>query len=293
MKLWKKLHLPLWLAAAVLVFALLFLCDVLTSVHLDYFFDFVGYGGTFAYHSLGRYLYWGLMLFGFGLTLVLGWFRRKQYGLCSWAAVVIPLAFFLLAFVGGKLLYLLENIHTVLVYGIGLDGMSLFGAIFLVLAAGAVAGKCSPLSMGTLLDYCTPFGLILLACVRMGCFFQGCCGGITFWLSNSTPLILPVQLMEVVLDLILLELCFRLETSHFRQGLLYPVFLMGYGAVRFLLEFLRNTPKEWLVFSNGQIFALVSILLGVLLYRHFQKQAALAAKSARRGRKASRTGQKS
>ena len=275
------------------MFALLFLCDVLTSVHLNYFFDFVGYGGTFAYHEIGRSLYWGLMLFGFATTLLLGWFRRKAYGLPGWAAVVIPVAFFLLAFAGGKLLYLLENLNTALTHGIGLDGMSLFGAIFLVLAAGALAGRFGPVPMGVLLDYCTPFGLVLLACVRMGCFFQGCCGATTLWLSNNTPLILPVQLFEVVLDLLLLELCFRLETSHFCQGLLYPVFLMGYGVIRFLLEFLRNTPKDWLFLSHGQVFALTSILLGVLLYRRFQKKAAFAAKSAKKGKKAVRARQKS
>ena len=293
---WKKLHLPVWLAVLVLLFALLFISDVLTASHLSYFFEFVGYGGTFAYHDVGHWLYWGLMLFGLGICLALGVLRRKKYGFPLWAGIVLPVVFLVVAFLGGKLLYLLENLDSVLTYGLGIDGISLFGAIFLVLAAAALAGRVGPVPMGELLDFCTPFGLVLLCCVRLGCFFQGCCGGYTLWLSGNTPLILPVQLFEVVLDLLLLELCFCLERSSFGQGLLYPVFLMGYGTLRFALEFLRDTPKEWLFLSNGQIFALVSILLGALLYLHFQKKAALAQRKGKKRskqKKPSRAGQKS
>lgn len=293
---WKKLHLPVWLAALVFVFAMLFVCDVLTASHLSYFFDFVGYGGTFAFHEAGRLLYWGLMLLGLGISLVLSLARKKAYDLPLWAALVLPVAFLAVAFAGGKLLYLLENWDSVLRYGLGWDGISLFGAVFLVPAVAAVVGRFGPVPMGKLLDFCAPFGLVLLACVRMGCFFQGCCGGVTFWLSNNTPLILPVQLMEVVLDLLLLELCFALESRHPQEGWMYPTFLMGYGGLRFVLEFFRDTPKEWLFLSNGQIFALAALLLGGLLFSHFHKKAARktgSAKGRKKQKKASRTGQKS
>ena len=115
-------------------------------------------------------------------------------------------------------------------------------------------------------DYFTPFGLILLACVRTGCFLNGCCGAVTLWIG-STPIILPVQLMEVVLDLLILELCFWIEKKYMFQGWMYPAFMLSYGVCRFLLEFLRKTPKDFLSLSHGQIFSLIAIAIALGLLK--------------------------
>lgn len=49
------------------------------------------------------------------------------------------------------------------------------------------------------------------------------------------------------------------------QGRLYPFIMVYYGVFRFFLEFLRNTPKEWLGFSHGQWFAVASLAIGSYL----------------------------
>ena len=96
---------------------------------------------------------------------------------------------------------------------------------------------------------------------------NGCCGAIKLW-YGSNPVILPVQLFEVALDLLILELCFYLEKRFFEQGLMYPTLMVCYGVCRFLLEFLRNTPKDLFGLSHGQVFAIISVLIGtIMLFR--------------------------
>ena len=53
---------------------------------------------------------------------------------------------------------------------------------------------------------------------------------------------------------------------------MFPVFLIGYSIVRFILEFARKTPKNLLLLSNGQLFSLIGILLGVVLYLYFSNR---------------------
>lgn len=110
----------------------------------------------------------------------------------------------------------------------------------------------------TYLDFCAPTGMIMLACVRLGCFLQGCCQGIDLWI-RSTQVILPTQLMEVTLDLFLADFILKLETGkRFEKGR-YFVAMGMYGVIRFCLEFLRETARGVWIFSNGQIFSLIWI----------------------------------
>ncbi len=255
---------PIYPAALVFVFSLIFVIEAFAATSLNYVFDFVGYGGTFKNHDLkllGLPAYWVLMLAGLGICLIVSFKKREKYGLRKLEAALIPLLFFVTAFVGGKLLYMLEHIGSGA--KLGFDGLSLFGAIFLTPFVSYCASGFKLKRTALLLDLCAGFGLILLAAVRFGCFIEGCCEAQTFFYKNYVPIILPVQLFEVTLDLILLDICFEIEHRQKNHGYLYPILLTGYGAYRFLLEFLRKTEKTIVGFSYGQIYALASVLLGI------------------------------
>lgn len=212
-----------------------------------------------------------MMLLGLVITLFISLIQRKHYEYGIAKSLIIPIMFLVVAFLGGKLMYILENFHSVYEYGIQLKGMSLFGAIFLFPLFTYLVSKFTKIDLAEMLDYCTPFGIILLCCTRTGCFINGCCGAITFW-NNGNPIILPVQLMEVALDLIILEVCFYFEKTKFKSGMVYPLFMMLYGICRFGLEFLRKTEPAVFIFSNGQIFSIICLVLGFILFQHFNKR---------------------
>lgn len=269
---------PLYFAAGFFLIALLFIYEALSSQHLSYHFSFVGYGGTFKLHDmkvLGVPIYWFLMLCGFAVTFAESWCKRQKYSMNKAEALLLPLVFLIVAYCGGKLLYIIENYSAFSESGIQLDGMSLYGAIYLVLLLTPLAALVTRKRIAALYDYFTPFGLILLAATRTGCFLNGCCGAVKLW-NGIMPVILPVQLFEVVCDLLILEVCYIIEKKHHQKGYMYPSFMLLYGGCRFMLEFLRDTPKDWFGLSHGQVFSLISVLLAVFffaIYRLTKKKA--------------------
>ena len=120
---------------------------------------------------------------------------------------------------------------------------------------------------------CIPAGHCL---GRIGCFLGGCCygkptesgigvvfpaGSIPFEQYGSQPLH-PVQLYEAVfLILLFLGLLF------FAKGYAFPLYLIGYGAGRFLLEFLRGDDRGSFLpgLSPAQAISLLLIAAGAVL----------------------------
>ena len=265
---------PVYLAVPVFLCCLIFVIEALTGEKLQYTFDFVGYGGTFRYHDLkilGLPAYWFMMLLGLVVSIMVSVRQRRYSGLQKWEAWVLPVAFLAVCFLGGKLLYVLENWDAVAANGINFSGLSLFGAIYMVPGAAFLATRWWKRNFWALLDLCALLGLTLLVCVRVGCFFSGCCGAQKFWLGEK-PVLLPVQLMEVVMDLVIAEVCLHLRKKSNRPGQMYPAFLASYGTGRFLLSFLRNEIKVLWIFSAGQLLAVGAVVLGIgmghLLKRH-------------------------
>ena len=265
---------PLYLAALAFLTSLIFVIEALGSEHQEYVFSFVGHGGTFRYHDLrilGIPAYFALMAAGFIVCLLYSLKQYKKYGISIARAILIPVAFLIVSFIGGKLLYVLENFNAVRESGLSFDGLSLFGAILAVPAIAILASRLLKMPYGALLDYCAPLGLILLIFVRFGCFVSGCCGAFTIW-SGTNPIILPVQLFEVVLDLVILDAVQSCENKYFKRGVCYPLLAALYGFARFFLELLRKPQSESLDHSS-KILAAACFAVGTAVVFFLIKRA--------------------
>ena len=174
----------IYFAVAVLLIVFLFIYEALSSKHLAYHFPFVGYGGTFKNHDLhilGIPIYWFMLLLGFVVTFAVSWFRRTRYGYGKIQAMLLPIVFLVISFSGAKLLYIIENYRLFKMRGLELSGVSLYGAIYLVLMLTPIVALIDRKKILAMYDFFTPFGLILLASTRTGCFFNGCCGAVKMW----------------------------------------------------------------------------------------------------------------
>lgn len=190
--------------------------------------------------------------------------RRETYSLTRVQALLFTLLLTVCGLAGTKLLYILENWRETVENGLTLGGQSFFGAVFLIPVLMALLGRLFSLPPGRSLDACAPCVASMIGFMRMGCFFNGCCGG---WEAavGSVHFHWPTQAVESLGDFCLLGLLLHMEEQERHPGRRYALFLLGYGVLRFFVEFLRDTEKDWLALGHGQWFALAGCLIGAAL----------------------------
>lgn len=199
--------------------------------------------------------------FVFMVVLMLLKYRRAMYGLRPVKAVLFAVIVLILGILGCKLLFVLENIAWVLKKGFTLGGFSFYGAVLLIPLLIPLFGKLLRLDARASLDSAAICIVAMLGTIRIGCFLNGCCGGRIFSIGEY-DFSFPTQLIECVCDFLILAYLLKKEKDGDAKGMLYPRFLLFYGIARFLIEFLRNTDKDWLYLSHAQWFSLAAILVG-------------------------------
>ena len=198
--------------------------------------------------------YWTMYVLG-GLSMgCLLTRHRDRYSLSVPKALLFTLLLALCGLTGAKLLCFLEN-------GFVWGGVSFFGSVFLIPPLMGLLGLLFGLRPGQSLDACAPCVAVMIAFMRFGCFLNGCCGGWEMVLGDFR-FFWPTQAMESVGDFCILALLLRMEVQNAHPGNRYAVFMTAYGILRFFVEFLRDTPKEWLGLGHGQWFAVISCLIG-------------------------------
>lgn len=90
---------------------------------------------------------------------------------------------------------------------------------------------------------------------KIGCYYNGCCGG---------NFILPVQFVESVFQFVAALLLFLFYFRTKRADLLFPIYLLSYLIMRFLVEFVRTEPRIIGPFTIYHILAVVFI--PILIY---------------------------
>jgi phosphatidylglycerol:prolipoprotein diacylglycerol transferase len=142
-----------------------------------------------------------------------------------------------------------------------------------------------------LLDLAVIPGAIGLALGRVGNFINlELYGTVTTlpWgitISGVEGLRHPVQLYAVAKDLLIAVLCLwhLRRTRNLRPGGTFAVFLMLYGFLRFLVEFVREPDSPLLSFSSftltcGQLYTLPFMLIGMILWVRWRRESLLRAR---------------
>ena len=120
------------------------------------------------------------------------------------------------------------------------------------------------------LDRTVPLYLTLAAMLKMSCFCSGCCYGLPWerglFNIRQNQAQIPVQLVESALYALLLCLLLRYRG---REGTRFALFLGGYAAVRFAVQFFRGdvavfTSFHWM---SAVFFAMGAVLWLVCKYR--------------------------
>ncbi|MEI6875672.1 MAG: prolipoprotein diacylglyceryl transferase family protein [Spirochaetota bacterium] len=140
------------------------------------------------------------------------------------------------------------------------------------LIGGWIAVEIAKRNMGIRYRTGDPFAPALalgLAIGRVGCFLNGCCYGIPSdlpWACDFGDGIQrhPTQIYSAVFDLGLFAYLWLVRASVVTRGELFRRFLYLFGIFRFLIEFLRDTPKVLLGLSGFQ-WAMLGMLAWLIL----------------------------
>lgn len=210
--------------------------------------------------------YWMIYVLGTAAMSIMNIRRRKKIGIGIRSAVLLGIYTALSGLAGAKLLYILENLGTVIKNGLTLGGVSFYGTVFFMPAALCGAAAVMKKERSAVIDFTTPPILLMLAFMRIGCFLNGCCGGISADIFGLHISSIPTQLIELAFDIAIMILLLLHDNKKQQPGVLYPLFMISYGLVRFFIEFIRIRNEVFFGISNGQIFSLISICVGIAAY---------------------------
>lgn len=207
-------------------------------------------------HFLDTYGYHFFLMMGAFAMLVLMLLRRRKYCLSIAQATIYTLLLLITGIVGAKLLYFFECGMA------SFSGMSFFGAVYLVALVMPWIGILFRMKPYDSLDACAPCVAAIIGFQRFGCFCAGCCGGIPIGNSGT---VWPTQIIEGFGDMLILYLLLFVEKKASTRGKSYPIFLICYGCMRFVIEFIRATSKDWLGLSHGQWFSIAGVFIALLM----------------------------
>lgn len=200
-----------------------------------------------------------MALFAYGTRSLTG---LKNFGRCA--------AFSLLAgvtdYVGSKLLFCLQNPDLVKSgAAFSFSGVSFFGVLFFSPLVMPLFCRMLGVQKSQRLDLTAQAIPVMLFFVRIGCFLSGCCGGREAHLFGLR-FFWPTQLLECIACAEILSLLVRQAKSGTLRGKGYPLLLILYSSIRFLLEFLRSSQPVLLGLTDGHWCALICVLWGTVWY---------------------------
>ena len=104
---------------------------------------------------------------------------------------------------------------------------------------------------------------------KIGCFFAGCCYGIPYngplamnYVDGLDHLVFPVQLLEVVSNIILFFILLRFKNNKN----IVPYTLVSTAALKYCTDFLRSAHSSGFIVTSNQIVSIVIVLIGIVLF---------------------------
>ncbi|MEN3014971.1 MAG: prolipoprotein diacylglyceryl transferase family protein [bacterium] len=226
--------------------------------------------GNLTVYTYGTILYLDLLLSVYLLSRFCNRFGLEFSRVFNYTIVLV-----FSMYIGGKLGFLIINREEVdslfdfMVYIIDphSGGLTIIGSIIfsaLVLYFASFLFKFNFLALADLFSFVSPFSIFV---GRLACLFAGCCyGKPSSWgvFINGTTRY-PTQIIESLLSLMLFLYFLYLLKRYNQPGTFLGSFFIGYGFIRFFVEFFRESNIVMLNLSSAQIFCIMMIIVGFVL----------------------------
>ena len=202
-----------------------------------------------------------LVLLGAGTIFSAVWLNllRKRLSLSWYAATLLAVLHTLIGVLSVKSFAFLESGFQ----RNALGNMSLFGGVFFMPLVYWLGAKLAKRPYRDVFDVFTPCMIFTVMCARINCILSGCCQGLI--IPGLNGMRFPTRQAEILLYLILLAiLCPKIFRDKL-HGTGYLIYMMSYGAFRFIIEFFRDAETNAL-FHLAHLWALLTLIVGISLY---------------------------
>jgi phosphatidylglycerol---prolipoprotein diacylglyceryl transferase len=157
-------------------------------------------------------------------------------------------------------------------------GLAFSGSLVTAIITAIVFSKKKNISIWKLLDIITPPVSLGLFFGKMGCFLAGCCYGkvcdLPWGVAFNHPQTLaeprgiplhPTQLYEGAAWLLLFFILYKYQLKNPKTGVVFALFALSYGVVRFILEYFRADPGHISGLTTAQFFNIPLVIAAIAL----------------------------
>lgn len=227
---------------------------------------------------LGRAIYWyGIMVaLGF-LAALLHWNSTAQrVGLPRGISSDLAFLVMICGILGARLLYVAANWsyfsqHALDIVRIDQGGLIFYGGFLLAALGVVVLARVRDVPLLKLFDFTASALPLGHALGRIGCLLNGCCYGSVCdlpWAVNTAGAMRhPVQAYEAIFNLALFFVLRKRLLKRGPDGWIIALYLLAYGAWRFIIEFWRGDARMAGAFglNASQTLSLSLVVLGLAL----------------------------
>ncbi|MGE5380971.1 MAG: prolipoprotein diacylglyceryl transferase [Methylocystaceae bacterium] len=223
-----------------------------------------------------------LPIYKFGLTMALG--ILAGFWVVNWEAGrkqldqdrIFNLVMLVVigGLIGARLFYILAYApgyyfqHAVDMLKIYEGGLSIHGGIIGAALAGWWYARKHHLDFWLLADTLVPGTILGQAIARIGCDVFGLPMAYRWpWgVMVGGSLLHPVQIYEIVLDLILFLILWGKRSGLKYQGQLFTNYLFGYALIRFIIEFFRDNPLILGPLTPAHLTSMLFMVIAIVLH---------------------------
>lgn len=216
-------------------------------------------------HKINFPIYGIIILLSVIIGCIYIYLNLKKEGINKKYILYYFLMFIPFAFVMGKIYTMIVNINK------GIDichaGLSAYGGLLGVVIASIIYEYIIP-SDKKFIKYTVLSLPLIYGCTKIACSIVGCCHGIPYtgplavnYIDVLDQLVFPVQMLEVILDLILFLVLNKLKK---KKNIIYTS-LISVTVIKFLTDFLRFDHTKVIITPN-QIFSIGLIIVVIIIY---------------------------
>jgi len=241
-----------------------------------------------------------IKIYSYGIFIALGVLlsfffclkRTKDFGVTRGQLENLFLNCILMAFIGGKLFYFLQNPNKyieqpqLMLKNLG-SGFVFYGSLIFTVPFIIYWLRRRKIAVRSFLDILAFVGPILHIFGRLGCFMAGCCYGkvcnnflgveFTDSLSKAKPLntsLYPTQLFDIVVNLGIFILLYFIGKRKKFEGQLFLIYISAYAIGRSIIEIFRGDSERGFIFgsiSHSQFIAIILLSIVIYFYRKWSK----------------------